>query len=141
MAVAGEGIKRHIGDDADFGNCRLDRTRRLVDHIVRVENVRAGDITLFHGDVREGRQRRNAKLRCPFGFLHGKIHRHALDAGHGGNVLGAVFALYHEDRPDQVVHRQPCFLDKAARPVGLAHAAQAARTCDFIDRAGKARGF
>ena len=54
MAVAGEGVERHVGDDADLRHRRLDRARRAVDEVVRVEDVRAGLVAQVHVDIGEG---------------------------------------------------------------------------------------
>ena len=42
MAVAGVGIERDVGDEAEVGHRRLDRARSAADEIVRVERLRAG---------------------------------------------------------------------------------------------------
>src|SRR5690606_20750975 len=58
--------------------------------------------------------------------------------------LAAVLALGQEQRPDQVVDRQRGLAHQPARPVGLAHAPQAARGGDLVDAAlqdGAGRGM
>ena len=68
--------------------------------------------------------------------LTARSMRHAEDARHGRDLLAAVLAVDDEDRPDQIVDRQPVFLHQPARPVGLAHAAQSPRAGDLVDGAG-----
>ena len=51
MAVAGEGIERHVAEHAEIGKLLLDRAHRLADQIVRVERLAS-------------RARRAATARC-----------------------------------------------------------------------------
>ncbi len=70
------------------------------------------------------------------GFLrhaHCHVDRIALDAGHGFHGLGNAGAIGQEERQDKIIDRQPGFLHEPARPVGLAHAAQASAAGDVID--------
>lgn len=110
MAVAGEGIERNVGNDADIGHRLLDRRRRLIDQVVGFEAVRAGLVTQFHLDIRKGGKRRNAEAgRFARGF-HGLVDAHAVDARHGPDRIDDAGTRHDEDRPDQVVDRQPVLL-------------------------------
>ena len=55
VAVAGVGVERDIGDDADVRHGRLDRAHRAADQIVRVQRLRSGLVA--QGAVGVGEQR------------------------------------------------------------------------------------
>ena len=135
MAVTGERVERGVRDDSDLGHRLLDRAGDAVDQIVRVENVRAGLVAKRDVDIGEYGERGNAELRGTPGLLDGDVDRIAFDAGHRGEGIAALFAIDHEDRPDQVVDRQARFLHHAPRPVRLAHPPQTPAAGDFVDRA------
>ena len=136
MAVAGEGIERHVGDDADIRHRLLDRPRRLVDQVVGGKAVGAGLVAQRHFDVRKGGKGRDAEVGRFLRGFHGLVDAHAVDAGHGIDRLDDAGAGNDEDRPDQVVDRQPVFLHHPARPVGLAVAAHAAMAGDEVNGIG-----
>ena len=62
MAVAGVGIERDVGQDADLGHRILDRLDRAADQIVGVERFARVVGAQLLGRVREQRDARNAKL-------------------------------------------------------------------------------
>ena len=132
MAVAGEGIERHIGDDADIGHGLLDGACGLVDQIVRFENVRAGLVALVHFHIGKGGERRDAQIRGHPGRFHRLVHTHPVDAGHRVDRFDDVGAGNNENRPDQVVDGEPGLAGKPARPVGYAGAAHAAVAGDLV---------
>ncbi|ENN85861.1 hypothetical protein RHSP_17951 [Rhizobium freirei PRF 81] len=133
MAVTGEGVEGDVGDDADVRHGLLDRRAGKIDEVVLLEAVRAGLVAQRHFDVREGGKRWNAEIGRFLRRFHGLVHRHAVDAGHGGNGLQDAGAGNEKDRPDQIVDRQPVFLHEAARPVGLAVASHAAMSGDLVN--------
>jgi len=134
MAVAGERVERHVGDDADIRHGLLDRRRRAVDQVVGFENVRAGFVAKVHLDIGEGGDGWNPQIGGFPGCLDRLVDRHAVHARHGGDRLDNAFAGNDEDRPDQVIHGQAVLLHEAAGPVGLAVAAHAAVTGDVINQ-------
>src|SRR5690606_22423023 len=135
MAVIGERVERHIGDDADFRHRFLDRAGRSIDQIVRVENGGTGGVALRHVDIGEGGDRGDAEAGGAFGLLWQQVHGIAEYPGHRVDRLLAAFSLRKEDGPDQIVHRKAVFLYQPARPVRLAHAAQPAAAGDLVDAA------
>jgi hypothetical protein len=136
MAVAGEGVERNIGDHADLRHMLLQRPRRLVDQVVGGKAVGAGLVAQMHLDVGEGGDRRHAQVGGFLCRLDKAVDAHAADTGHRGDRLHDIGAGDDEDRPDQVVHRQPIFLHQAARPVRLAVAAHPPVAGDLIDDIG-----
>ena len=136
MAVAGEGVERDVGDDADFRHGLLHGGCRLVDQVLTFEDLGTRDVAQVHLDIREGGNRRDAEGGCLFRGLDQLVDAHAIDAGHCGNRIDNARTGNHEDRPDQVVHRQRIFAHEAAGPVGLAVAAHAAMAGDVVDGVG-----
>ena len=136
MAVAGERVERHIGDNADVRHRLLDGARRGVDEVVGLKRVGTRFITQFHLDVREGRNGRNAEIGSLANGLDSHIHAHAVDARHGGDGITDVAARNQKDRPDEIINGQAAFLNHASRPVRLAVAAHAAVSGDVIDEMG-----
>ncbi len=133
MAVAGEGIERHVGDDADVRHGLLDRAGRLVDEVVAGEAVGTGLVAQVHLDVREGGKCGNTEVGRFLRRLDEPVDAHAVDARHGGDGIDDVRARHHEDRPDEIVDRQAVLLHETARPIGLAVAPHAAVAGDLVD--------
>ena len=65
MAVAGVGVERDVGDDADLRHGRLDRAAGRADEVLRVERLRPGLVAARRVGVGEERDRRNAEVDGP----------------------------------------------------------------------------
>src|ERR1700730_8574440 len=124
MAMAGIGIERDIGDEAEIWHLALDRAASAADEIVGIERLARLLIPLARLGKGKQRECRNAKLRRLGRGPHGLVDGEALDARHGGNGLPRVFALAKEDWPDEIVRGQGVFADEPACPVRLAVAPQ-----------------
>ena len=123
MAVAGIGIERDIAEDADLRHRLLDRADGAADEIVGIE--RLGSVLVAQLRVGIGKQREagDVELGGALGRPHRLLDREPLDARHRGDRRAGVVG--HEQRPDQVVHRQHVLAQQAPRPFGLAVAARA----------------
>ena len=127
MAVAGEGIQRHVAEHADVGEFLLDRAHRLADQIVRVERLGTGLVAQGRLGIGEQRDAGDLELHRPFGVAHRLIDGEPVDAGHRGDGRARVVAVDHEQRPDQVVGGQHVFPHQPPRPFRLAVAPRADR--------------
>ena len=125
MAMAGEGVERHIGDHPDVRDRLLYRRRHLIEEVVALEDFRAGLVAQFHFDIRKRRQCRDPEIGGLLRSLNSLVDTHPENAGHGGDRVHDVRSWHNEDRPDEVVDRQTVLLDHPALPVGLAQAAHA----------------
>src|ERR1700732_3522630 len=117
MAMAGVGIKRDIGDEAEMWHFARDRAASTADEILGIERLAGLLIAQARRGKGKQRERRNAQLRRLGRGPHGVAYGEALDARHGGNGLPRVFALAKEDWPDEIVRGQGVFADKPACPV------------------------
>ncbi len=118
MAVRSKRIKGDIGDDSQFGNGFLDRSRRLVDQIVGIKNVGTVIIAQRMINIGKCRDRGNSQCACTFGFIDNHIDRQPVDTGHTVDRLAFAFAPDDEYRPDQVIWRDRVFGDHVAQPRG-----------------------
>ena len=62
MAVAGIGIERHVGDEADVRHGGLDGPQRPADEVVGVERLGADRVAQLRVGIGEERDRRNAEI-------------------------------------------------------------------------------
>ena len=131
MAVAGIGVERHIGDEADVRHRRLDGAQRLADEVLRIERLGADVVAQLRVGVGEKRDRRNAEIAGAADFGDDAVDRLAHDARHGGHRLG-LRLVGQEQRPDQVVDGERRLAHQAARPGRAAVAAHAPAAEDRI---------
>ena len=125
MAVAGIGVERDVGDQAEPGKFSLDRATRLADEILFVEGLAAALVFQAGLGVREERDRGNFELHRPLGLAHRLVDAEPLHAGHRRDGNARPLALDQEQRPDQIVGRQHAFADQPPGPFRLAVAAWA----------------
>ena len=127
MAVAVEGIERHVADDAHVGDRLFDRPDGAADEIVRIVGLTG--VWRFGLRIRLGKDRDggNAEVARRLGGFDEEIDAETVDAGHGGDRRALVLPLLHEYRPDQVVNRKLGFGDEAAGPILATVAAQPRR--------------
>ena len=123
MAVAGIGIERHVGEDADIGHGLLDGAAGPADQVFGVERLAADCVPQARIGVGKQRHRRDAQLRGALGLADDLVDAEALDARHRGDGIARVVAVDDEERPDEVVDGQHVLAHEAAGPVGLAVAA------------------
>ena len=136
MAVARIGIERHVGDEPQLRHGCLDGPAGTADEVLVVQGLGAFGVAQVGIGIGEDGDRRDAQRRS---FLRGAdrlIDRIAHDPRHRGNRLGALLAIDHENRPDQVIGRQDVFADEPARPVGFAIAAGPMRQAQLFGCGG-----
>ena len=125
MAVAGEGIERDVGQEADLRHFLLDGAHGAADQIVRVERFAAGLVAQVRVGIGKQREAGDGQLGGAFGLAHRLVDRQPLDAGHRGHWRARVVAVHDEQRPDQVVGGELVLAHHAARPFAAPVAAQA----------------
>ena len=114
MAMVGERVERNIADHTKPGMCGLDRAHGAADQIVTVARQRA--VIVLQGGVNR-RENGYGRYVQPDGFAgraHQPVNAVAHDARHCCHSFRPVVALNHEQRPDQVINRKPCFSKHAA---------------------------
>ena len=125
LAVRGEGIERHIGDDPEIRYRSLQRTYRALRKPVGIERLACVErLDLRRGDRKE-RHGRDAEPLDLDRVLHQQIDAQTLDPRHGGDRLALPGAFQHEDRIDEVVRGQGRLAHHATRegvPTHPAHA-------------------
>ena len=124
MAVAGVGIERDVGEEADVRHCLLDGAQRAADEIVRVERFAA--VGVAQRRIGVGKERKagmpSSAARSASRTASSTVSRST--PGIEATGTRALVAVDDEDRPDQVVGRQHVLAHQAARPFGLAVAAR-----------------
>ncbi len=125
LAVAGVGVQRHVGHDAQLGEFFFQRPHHARNQAVGVERFFAIGRLQRGLNRRKQRQHRNAQTHAFFGHWQQQIQTQAIDTGHRRHGLAQVLALVDKHRVDQVVGRN-CVL--AHQIAGESVAAQAART-------------
>jgi hypothetical protein len=125
LAVAGEGVQRHVGHHAQAGKFFFSARTTRGHQAVGVGGL-AADRVFQRGRLITGKQRhhRDAQLDAVFGHRQQQVQAQALHAGHRGHGLAAVAAVQHEHRVDQVVGADRVLAHQVA---GEIVAAQAAR--------------
>ncbi len=136
MAVAGEGIERHVAQDADLRHFLLDGAHGAADQIVGIERFAAGLVAQARIGIGKQREAGDRELGRALGLAHRLVDRQPLDAGHGGDRRARVVAVHHEQRPDQVVGGEHVLAHHAAHPFAAPVAAQAGRQ---VERRSAAR--
>jgi hypothetical protein len=101
MSVAGIGVEGDIGDQADFRRGILHGLEGARDEPVRIERTGAGLVLAFGADIGKQRNCRDAEFPRADGRLCGILDAEPVNARQGADG-DAVFALMHEDGPDQV---------------------------------------
>src|ERR1700730_6701582 len=124
MAMAGVGVERNIGDEAEIWHFAFYRAARTTDEIVGIERLARLLIPQSRLGKGKQRERRNAKLFRVSRGPHSLVDGEAFDARHRRDWLPRVFALAKEDWPDEIVRNQGVFADEPACPVRLAVAPQ-----------------
>jgi hypothetical protein len=125
LAVAGEGVERHVGHHAQTGKLFLQRPHHGGHQAVGVGRFAADRVFQRGADHREQRHHRDAQLHAVLGHRQQQVQAQAFHAGHGGHGLAAALAFEHEHRVDQVVDADRVLAHQVA---GEFVAAQAART-------------
>ncbi len=109
MAMRGVGVERRVADDADLRHLGLDRPHRPAHQVARVDRLGASRVAQRLVDEGEGRDRRNAERSRMRGLAHGLVDVQAVDARHPGDGCAGLARIHQEERPDQIVGRQPRF--------------------------------
>ena len=125
LPVAGVGIKRHIGDDADLRDLLLDGAHGAAHEVLGV--IGLGRFQIAQGGVGVGEEGEggDAQFRAHLRRAHGLVDGEPVHAGHGGHGLPALFAVDDEDRPDQVIGGEHGLPHHPPRPFGAPVAAGA----------------
>jgi hypothetical protein len=113
LAVAGEGVQRHVGQQAQVGEALLQLAHRARHQAVGVGGLAAVGRLQRRVDHREQRHHRHTQLHAVFGHREQAVQAAALHAGHAGHVLHLALAVEHEHRQDQVVGRRRCSRTRA----------------------------
>jgi hypothetical protein len=132
LAVAGEGVERHVGQQAQFREALLQLAHGAGHQALGVGGLAAVGRLQRRVDDREQRHHRHAQLHAVFGHRKQAVQAAALHAGHAGHVLGGP-AVEQEHRQDEVVGGQPVLTHQGPRE-GIA--AQAARTVGRVRGGG-----
>jgi hypothetical protein len=129
LAVAGEGVERHIGHHAQIGKLFFQRAHHVGYQAIGVGGLDAIGRFQVLADDREQCHHRDAQLHTVFGHGQQQIQAQAFDPGHGTHGLSAALAFEHEHRVDQVMRRHGVLAHEVA---GESVAAQAAWTCGRV---------
>jgi hypothetical protein len=116
LAVGGEGIERHVAQDADLGHRLLDRAHGAADEVVGIAGFLAVLGFQLARHDREDRDDGDAQFGRPARVLDQLVDAQPLDAGHRGDRAALGFPVLHEDGPDQVGGRQPVLGHQRPRP-------------------------
>jgi hypothetical protein len=127
LAVAGEGIERHVGEQRQLGEALLQLAHRGGHQALGVERLAAVGRLAGAVDHREQRHHRHAQLQALLGHREQAIDAAALHAGHAGHVLHLTLARQHEDGVDQVFGGQARLAHERADGGVAAQPARAAR--------------
>ena len=125
MAVAGEGVERHVAQHPEAGNLALDGANRPADQVVRVNGLAAGLVAQGGVGIGKERDAGDGQLGRPLGLAHGLVDRKPLDPGHGGHRNPGLLPVHDEQRPDQVIGGEDVFPHHPPRPFAAAVTAQA----------------
>ena len=125
LAVAGVRVERDVGDDAQVGQCLLECGHHTRHQAVRVVGLARVERLERRVDNREQRKCGDAEVARLLGGLEQQIERLALDPRHRGHRFFAPGAVEHKHRQDEVGRAQRRLAHHAARPVVVAHTAQA----------------
>ena len=103
LAVAGEGVQRHVGHDAQLGVGVFQGPHHARHKAVRVQ--RFTPIRCFERRVnhREQRHHRNTQRHAVGGYRQQQVQAQALYAGHGAHRLPLLLAFHHKHWVDQVM--------------------------------------
>ena len=101
MAVAGIGVERDVGDEAEARELPLDRAAGFAHQIAFVEGLAAALVLEMRLGIREERDRRNVELDRPLGLAQNLVGAEPVDAGHRGDRNAPRLAVYKEQRPDE----------------------------------------
>ena len=123
VAVAGIGVERDVGDEADLRELLLDRAAGAANEIALVVGLSAVLVLQMRLGVGEEGDRRNVELYGALGLPHRLIDAEPIDARHRRDRSAHPLALDQEQGPDEIVGRQHPLADQAARPLRLAVAA------------------
>jgi hypothetical protein len=124
LAVRGEGVQRHVGEQAELGEALLEVAHGARHQAFGVGRLAAVGRLQRRFDDREQRHHRHAQRHALLGHREQPVDAHALHAGHAGHVLPLAVAVEQEDRQDQVLGGQAVL---AHQRTGESVAAQAAR--------------
>ena len=127
LAVRSVGVERDVGHDAELGEALLelrDGARHQSAGVVGLATVERLELLLDDGEQRQGG---NAKLETDLGLPQQPVDRHALDPRHRGHLFGAILAVEHEHRIDQVICGKHAFAHQPARELVAPHAPHAHR--------------
>jgi hypothetical protein len=106
LAVAGEGVQRHVGQQAQLGEALLQFAHRARHQAFGVGGLAAVGRLQRQLDHREQRHHRHAQLHAVFGHREQAVQAAALHAGHAGHVLHLALPVEQEHRQDQVAAGQ-----------------------------------
>ena len=131
LAVTGEGVERHVGQDAQFGEAFLQFANGARHQPGRVGGLASVGRLQRGLDHREQRHHRDAQRDAFLGRGEQPVDAAPLHAGHAGHVLRLLRAVEHEHRQDQVFGRQALL---AHQRTGEGVAAQAAGAAGGVGR-------
>ena len=123
VAVAGVGVERDVGDEAEFGEFLLDRPAGAADEVALVVGLGPVLVLEMRLGVGEEGDRGDVELHRALGLAHRLVDAEPLDARHCRNGHAGLLALDQEQRPDEVVGGQHLLADQPPRPFRLAVAA------------------
>ncbi len=121
----GEGIQRHVGDDAQLRETLTQRTGRTLGDALGVPGLGRIEGFLFQRRHREQRQRRDTQRYQLFGFLEQQVDGKPFHARHRRHLLATILSVEHEYRQNQVIDRQHVLAHQAAGEIVTPIAAQA----------------
>jgi hypothetical protein len=103
--VAGEGVQRHVGEQAQFREALLQFAHGARHQAFGVHGLAAVGRLLGRIDHREQCHHRHAQLEAVFSHGEQAVDAAALHARHAGHVLFLALPV-NEHRQDQVFRRQ-----------------------------------
>ena len=125
LAVRGEGVEGGVAQNAEVGMGVLDGPHCAAHQIVGINRLVAVGGAQRPGDRGKHGDRGDAGAGGLAGGRDQTRDRHPVDPRHRRHRLDPVLVVMDEQRPDQIVDREPALRDQAARPVVAAVAAQA----------------
>ena len=121
LAVGGEGVERHVGDDPEFGKACLQGTHGALGETFRIEGLAGVQGLAVPGGDREQGDGRHPEAQELLGLAQEPVDGEALHPRHRLDGLPSPLALEHEIGCDQVVGGDPCLAHQPAGEVVTAH--------------------
>jgi hypothetical protein len=106
LAVAGEGVERHVGHDAQIGKMIFECANHSRYQTIWVQGFIALWVFQSAVDHRKQGHDRNAQLDAVFGHRQQQVQTEPLYTGHRTDGLALVLTIQYKDGVDQVVDRE-----------------------------------